>query len=63
MKLSDSQAKRLLSKHAYGHFGHGAWSTVQSLINLGMVKANGKDLALTQTGIDWCLENHGRYNF
>ena len=58
MKVSDAMAKRLLHKHLTGDFGSGTWLTIVALLKAGLVVEQGKSLVVTETGRQWCDENH-----
>jgi len=52
--LSVAQEKRLNRLFLSGDIGGGAWSTVASLLRLGMIEERNRRLVVTKKGIDYC---------
>jgi hypothetical protein len=52
--LSVAAERRLLSKRLIGDFGGGSWSSIQSLLDRGMIAESGKNLVVTPLGVAYC---------
>lgn len=57
--LSPAQERRLLRRHTTGDFGAGAWSTIQSLADYGMIVLDPRGFVyVTKRGTAYCDAYH-----
>lgn len=57
--LSPAQERRLLRRHTTGDFGGGAWSTIQSLVDRGMIVLHPRGFVyVTRRGEAYCNAYH-----
>lgn len=56
--LSKPQQSALLRKHLGGDVGKHNWQTIRRLIEIGMLREEGKRLIVTDTGREYCDLHH-----
>jgi len=56
--LSKEQSRVLLHKHLTGEFPERRWETILSLLRMGMLDEQGKNLVVSEFGRQYCDQHH-----